>query len=78
MSHSGSNPRRQSSLTQGYRCWSHGMTDDSIPEVNMLKNSSTIAVSVAENLSIKFGFVFVNGLRARRGSPGELNEEFVT
>ena len=32
----------------------------SIPEVNMLKNSSTLAVSVPINLSIKLGFVSVN------------------
>ena len=56
MSHSGSNPRRQTSTT-------HGMTNVSIPKVNMLKNSSTLAVSVPINLSIKLGFVFVNGLR---------------
>ena len=47
----------------GYRSWSHGMTNISIPEVNMLKNSSTIAVSVTINLSIKFGFVSVNDRR---------------
>ena len=29
-----------------YKCWSHGMTNASTPEVNMLKNSSTLAVSV--------------------------------
>ena len=29
-----------------YKCWSHGMTKVSIPELNMLKNSSTLAVSV--------------------------------
>ena len=31
--------------------------------VNMLKNSSTLAVSVPINLSIKLGFVSVNGPR---------------
>ena len=46
MSHSGYNPRRQTSTTQGYKSWSHGMTNVSIQEVNMLKNSSTLAVSV--------------------------------
>ena len=60
MSHSGSNPRRQTSTTQGYKSWSHGMTNVSIPEVNMLKNSSTLAVSVPTNLSIKLGFGSVN------------------
>ena len=39
---------------------SHGMTDVSVPEVNMLKNSSTLAVSVPINISIKLGFVYVN------------------
>ena len=29
----------------------------------MLKNSSTLAVSVTINLSFKFGFLFVNGPR---------------
>ena len=43
--------------------WSHGTTYVSIPEVNMLKNSSTLAVSVPINLSIKLAFVSVNGLR---------------
>ena len=46
-----------------YKSWSHGMTNASIPEVNMLKNSSTLAVSVSINLSIKLGFVSVNGPR---------------
>ena len=40
------------------------MTNVSIPEVYMLKNSSsTLAVSVPINLSIKLGFVSVNGHR---------------
>ena len=39
------------------------MTNVSIPEVNMLKNSPTLAVSVPINLSIKLGFVSVNGPR---------------
>ena len=39
------------------------MTNVSIPEVNMLKNSSTLAVSVPINLSIELGFVSVNDLR---------------
>ena len=42
--------------TQGYKSWSHSMKNVSIPEVNMLNNSSTLAVSVPINLSIKFGF----------------------
>ena len=41
MSHSGSNPRRQTSTTQV-----------TIPDVNMLENSSNIAVSLPINLSI--------------------------
>ena len=44
----------------GYKSWSHCMIDISIPEVNMLKNSSTLAVSVPINLFIKLGFVSVN------------------
>ena len=44
----------------GYKSWSNGMTNVSILEVNMLKNSSTLAVSVPINLSTKFGFVSVN------------------
>ena len=48
----------------GYKSWSQGVINVSVPEVNMLKNSSTLAVSVPINLSIKFGFVSVNG-------PGE-------
>ena len=63
MSHSGSNPRRQTFTTQGYKRWFHGMTNVSIPEVNMLKSSSTLAVSVPINLYIKFGFVSVNDPR---------------
>ena len=54
-------PGRQISTTQGYKWWSHGMTDVSVPEVNMLKNSSTLAVSLPINLSIKLGFISVNG-----------------
>ena len=56
-------PRQQTSTTQGYKRWSHGMTDLSIPEVNILKDSLTLAVSVPINLSIKLGFVSVNGLK---------------
>ena len=39
---------------------SHCMTNVSIPEVNMLKNSSMLAVSVPINICIKLGFVSVN------------------
>ena len=45
------------------KCWYHSMTNVSITEVNMLKNSSTLAVSVPINISIKLGFVSVNGPR---------------
>ena len=47
----------------GYKSWFYGMTNVSIPELNMLKNSSTLAVSGPINLSIKLGFVSVNGPR---------------
>ena len=63
MSQGGTNPRRQTSTTQGYKSWSHGMTNFSIPEVNMLKNSSALAVSVPINLSLKLDFISVNGPR---------------
>ena len=63
MSHSGSNPRRQTSTAYGYKRWSHGMTNVSIPGTNMLKNCSTLAVHVPINLSIKFGYVSINGPR---------------
>ena len=39
------------------------MTDVSVPVVNIMKNSSTLAVSVAINVSIKLGFVSVNDSR---------------
>ena len=55
-----SNSTRQSSMTQEYKSWSHGMTNLSISEVNMLKNSSTLAVSVPINIFVKLGFVFLN------------------
>ena len=55
-----SNDRRQTSMIEGYKNWSHGMINVSIPEVNMLKNSSTLAVSAPINLSIKLGLVSVN------------------
>ena len=63
MSYSDYNPRWQNSTTQGYETWSNGMTNVSILEVNVLNSSSTLAVSVPINLSIKLGFVSVNGPR---------------
>ena len=51
------------SRTQEYRSCFHGVTNVSIPEVNMLKNSSTLAVSVPINIFIKFGVVSANGPR---------------
>ena len=45
------------------KSWSHGVTKVSFPEVNMLKNSSTLAVSIPINLSIALGFISVNGPR---------------
>ena len=48
----------------GYKHWTHGMTKYvSVPEVNMLKNGRTLAVSVQINLSIKLGLFSVNGPR---------------
>ena len=35
------------------------LTNVTIPEVNMMKNSSTLAVYVSINISIKLGFVSV-------------------
>ena len=55
-------PVRQTS-TQGNKRWSHGITSVSISKVNMLKNSSTVAVCVPINIPIKLGFVSVNGPR---------------
>ena len=52
------------STTEGYKSCSRGMTNVSIPDVNMLRNSLTLAVSVPIKLSIKLGFVCLNG-------PGE-------
>ena len=46
-----------------YKSWFHGMTNVLILEVNILKNSATLAVSVPINIFIKFGFVSVNGPR---------------
>ena len=42
---------------------SHGVTNISIPEVNILKNNSTFAVSASINIFIKLSFVSVNGPR---------------
>ena len=51
---------------KGTKVGPHGMTNVRIQEVNMLKNRSTLAVSVpiGLNLSVKLGFISVNG-------PGE-------
>ena len=38
----------QSQAAQGYKSWSHDMTNVSIPEVNMLKNSSTLALHMLQ------------------------------
>ena len=56
VSHSCSNYRQQTSTTQGYKNWSHGVINDWITEVNILKNSSTLAVSVSINLSLNLVF----------------------
>ena len=48
-------------MTQGYKSCSHGMTNVSILEVNMFKNSPILGVCVPINLSVKLGFVPVNG-----------------
>ena len=63
VSHSGYNPRQQTSTTQEYKSWSHGLKNVSVPEVNMLKNNSILVVSVPINLLIKLGSVSVNGFR---------------
>ena len=42
---------------------SHGMINVSIRQVNMLRNSSTLALPVPIILSTKFGFASVNGYR---------------
>ena len=52
-------------LDTGYKSWSLDVTNVSISEVLILKNSSTLAVWIAINVSIKLGFVSVN-------SPGKL------
>ena len=50
-------------MAQGYKLWSQGLTNVSIPEMNVVKTCSTLAVSVPINLSIKMGFVSVNDPR---------------
>ena len=47
----------------GHKSWSHGITNVSILEMNMSKNSSTVSVSDPINFSIKLGFVSVNNSR---------------
>ena len=47
----------------GYKSWSHGMTNVPVPEMSMLKNNSTLAVSLPINISVKLDFVTVNDLR---------------
>ena len=44
----------------GYKSLSHDMINVLNPEVNILKNSSTLAVYVSINLSVTLGFVSVN------------------
>ena len=53
----------------GYKSWSHGMINVSIPEMSVLKKGSTLALSVPLNLFIKLGFVCVNSLR--EGAKGD-------
>ena len=47
-------------MTHGYKSLSCGMTQVSVPEVHMLKNSSRLAVCVPINVYIKLDFVSVN------------------
>ena len=54
VSYDGSNSRRPTSTIQGYKSWSNSMTEVSVPEVWMLKDSSTLSVCVPVNLSIKW------------------------
>ena len=61
MSRSDSNPRRQTSTTQGYKIWSQGMKNVLFPEMNVYQNSSTLTVYVPINIFMKLGFVSVNG-----------------
>ena len=41
-----------------FKIWSHGMTNVSSPEVNLLENSSILALCVLINLFIKLGSDF--------------------
>ena len=61
VSHRGSNPKRKTSTTQDTKVGPTAWQNVSVPGMNMLKNSSTLAVSVPINLSIKLGFASVNG-----------------
>ena len=47
----------------GFKSWSRGMTNASIPKINILKNCPELSVSVPINLFIKLDFVSVNGHR---------------
>ena len=47
----------------GYKSWYHGMTNVSIPVVNMLKDRTKLSVSVPIKVSIILRFVSVNGPR---------------
>ena len=59
---------------KGYKNWSHGMRNVSIPELNILKNIPTLAVSVPINISLKLCFVSLRG--AGRPYTGSVN--FIT
>ena len=61
MSHNGSNHRRAEFYGTEIQKLFPRYNKVLIPEVNMLKNSSTLAVSVPINISTNWGFVFVNG-----------------
>ena len=52
MPYSGSSPSVQTSTSKWSKHWSHGMTNVSIPEVNMLKNSPALAVYIPINFSL--------------------------
>ena len=61
MSHSGSNPRRQTSTTQHTKVGPTVWQMSQFRRWICLKNVLTLAVSVPVNLSIEFGFLSVNG-----------------
>ena len=71
----GSNPGplrdRRACYRLAYSSGPHGMTSVSILEVNMLKNSSILAVSVPINLSIKFFFSVNEGSGSSSGKALE-------